>query len=160
MATNGEMAGAQPNTGSHQPNGIGRGPQVLSTTDNFEIVCGPLLNYRRMSGAHTESPIWHGSVLVVTTPGQQPEPLELECVSSKEGSSGKFKPVKLYEDPCKGFWRWEIEVPFLEEESEWAYHIPRISKAPRGLAGGLGGETPAKPLRFFVPSKHESMRIM
>ena len=54
-ATNGEA----PHT-----NGVGNGPQVVSTASQLEIICGPLLNYRRM-----EDGKWFGSVLVVTKGG-------------------------------------------------------------------------------------------
>ena len=117
MTTNGEL----PAPPQAQVNGVGVGPQVLSTTDKLEILCGPLLNYRRMSGEHTADPAWHGSVLVVTTPGQRPEPIRVRCAGlagSNEGAQHNlersFKAVKLYEDPRKAFFNYEIEVPFQE----------------------------------------------
>lgn len=159
MATYGE--GAQ----QAQVNGIGHGPQVQSTTSNLEIVCGPLLNYRRMSGEHTENPVWHGSVLIVTTPGQRPKPLQLRCAGpwNNNGMSNghstsqdrTFPAVKLYEDPRKAFFNYEIELPFQEQESVWEYHVARMVEA-----GGLHKGSPNKPTRFVVPSKHESFRIM
>ena len=158
MTTNGEL-NAPPQA---QAKGVGRGPQVLSTTDNLEVLCGPLLNYRRMSGEHTADPAWHGSVLVVTTPGQRPEPLRVHCagiVGSNEGAQHKlersFNAIKLYEDPRKAFFNYEIEVPFQESESLWEYDIPDMVKA-----GGLHQGVPDKPKRFFVCAKQESFRIM
>ena len=147
------------------PPGVGHGPQVLSTTPNLEIVCGPLLNYRRMSGEHTENPVWHGSVLIVTTPGQRPEPIRLRCMgpwrndgmSNGQQTSGErtFNANKLLEDPRKAFFNYEIDVPFQEQESVWEYTIPSMVEA-----GGLHKGNPDKPTRFVVPSKHESFRIM
>ncbi|KAM3419227.1 hypothetical protein BST61_g5167 [Cercospora zeina] len=147
-------------------NGIGHGPQVRSTTEGLEIVCGPLINYKHMSDEHTDRPQWHGSVLIVTTPGQQPGPLALRCTgawtagaavnngATATGSPDRTFPAeRLYEDPTRGFWRYVIHVPFQEEEATWAYSIPDMvsatDKAPI-----------TKPMRFVVPSKHESMRIM
>ncbi|KAK3725150.1 hypothetical protein LTR37_000661 [Vermiconidia calcicola] len=151
-----------------QPNGIGNGPQVLSTTQDLEIICGPLLNYRRTSSEHTSNPVWHGSVLIVTTPGQRPEPLRIWCAGTagngggmhneKQGSLEHSSPaIKLFEDPRKAFFNYEIEVPFQEQESMWQYEIPRMV-----TAGGIyrNDANPVKPTRFFVPSKHESFRIM
>ncbi|KAK4547276.1 hypothetical protein LTR36_000931 [Oleoguttula mirabilis] len=149
---------------SHHSRGVGDGPQVRSTTDKLEVLCGPLLNYRRMSGEHTGSPVWHGSVLLVTTPGQIPERLRLSCVGPVAGSDmtnghsastdRTFSGEKLYEDPRKAFWRFEMDLPFQEDESAWEYIVPGMVPAH--------GDRPSitRPKRFVVPSKHESMRIM
>ena len=95
MATNGEMAH------NGRVNGVGNGPQVISTTGHLEIVCGPLLNYRRMSQEHTPNPVWHGSVLIVTTVGQNPGSLRLRLANGAHDAT--FPAVKLYEDPRKAF---------------------------------------------------------
>ncbi|TKA69367.1 hypothetical protein B0A55_06155 [Friedmanniomyces simplex] len=144
--------------------GVGNGPQVRSTTEQLEVLCGPLLNYRHMSGEQTDSPVWHGSVLLVTTPGQLPERLSLNYVGSAGGSSTmnglsasldrRFPGTKLYEDPGKAFWQFDVEAPFQELESAWEYSVPRMTSA-KGDRPQLG-----RPKRFFIPSKHESMRIM
>lgn len=60
--------------------GVGRGPQVVSKTDSKETLCGPLLNYKRMSDTATKTPLWHGSVLLVTTPGQRAPQLQLRSL--------------------------------------------------------------------------------
>jgi hypothetical protein len=139
--------------------GIGHGPQVISTTDDLEILCGPLLNYKRMSHENTDRPLWHGSVLIVTTPGQRPQALTLRCADGAAGTNGasvaqqSFPAERLYEDPKKGFWRYVIHVPFLDQESVWEYSIPRMQNVP-------SKQPVTKPLRFVVPSMHESMRIM
>ncbi|KAK4901994.1 hypothetical protein LTR27_000894 [Elasticomyces elasticus] len=147
-----------------QSNGIGNGPQIRSTADQLEVVCGPLLNYRRMSGEHTDNPVWHGSVLLVTRPGQVPERLSLRHLGSagtsgmSNGQSGSLDRnvtgTKLYEDPTKAFWQFDVEAPFQEQESAWEYSVPRMTSGK--------GNTPQldRPKRFYIPSKHESMRIM
>ncbi|KAI6855414.1 hypothetical protein KC338_g8098 [Hortaea werneckii] len=148
-----------------QEYGVGPGPQVQSTTDRVEVLCGPLLNYRRMGkGEVSGTPDWIGSVLIVTTPGQQPGELLLSYAGVVGAGAGghverpeknrTFKGVKLYEDPSKGFWRFEIEVPFQEHESAWTYNIPNMVSA-KGDKAHL-----EKPKRFAIPSKHESMRVM
>ena len=163
MTTNG--AESLPAPQQAQVHGVGQGPEVISTTQNLEVVCGPLLNYRRMSGEHTANPVWHGSVLVVTTPGQRPEALKVHCASVADSEArmqfaqskheNSFKANKLYEDPRKAFFNYEIEVPFQDTESVWEYTIPRMAEA-----GGLRKGHPDKPTRFFVCAKQESFRIM
>ncbi|KAK4987076.1 hypothetical protein LTR66_007692, partial [Elasticomyces elasticus] len=155
--------------------GVGSGPQVRAASQDLEVMCGPLLNYRRMSEEHTNSPIWHGSVLVVTTPGQQEPELQLRCLGptntvsynerrgesaldgygrSSEASASTFCGILLYEDPRKAFWRIEIELPFQEHEASWVYHIPRL----RYMTGS--GEHRDRENTFVVPAKTQSMRIM
>lgn len=161
MATNGRL----PAPPQAQVHGAGEGPPVISTTADLEIVCGPLLNYRRMSGEHTASPVWHGSVLIVTTPGQRPEALSLHCagIADAEGrmqyaqgrNERSFRAIKLYEDPRTAFFNYEIEVPFQDTEALWEYTIPRMVEA-----SGLRKGHPDKPTRFFVCAKQESFRIM
>lgn len=141
-------------------NGVGTGPQVHSTSQELEIIVGPLLNYRHMSGQSTETPVWHGSVLIVTKPGNLPGRLSISqtgggsaAMINGQVQSGEFEGVKLFADPRKAFWQYSIQVPFLEEETVWQYNIPSMKAAEVG-------KTVSKPLRFAVPSKHESMRIM
>ncbi|KAK4560378.1 hypothetical protein LTR86_005574 [Recurvomyces mirabilis] len=153
---------------THQ-NGIGSGPQIRSTSPQLEVLCGPLLNYRRMSREHTDSPVWHGSVLIVTMPGGVPDLMTLSRIGPAGSSNGmsngmsngysgsqhrQIQGVKLFEDPRKAFWQFDLEAPFQEQESAWEYSIPRMVAA-KGDSGSL-----SRPKRFYIPSKHESMRIM
>ncbi|KAK3112824.1 hypothetical protein LTR53_010505 [Teratosphaeriaceae sp. CCFEE 6253] len=130
--------------------GYGNGPQVRSASQLLGVLCGPLLNYRGMSGEHTDNPVWRGSVLLVTTPGGVPDSLTLSSASHSRTSAG----TRLYEDPHKAFWQFDLEAPFQEQESAWEYSIPRMVAAH--------GERPqlSRPTRFYIPSKHESFRIM
>jgi hypothetical protein len=134
-------------------NGVGNGPQIVSTSNGLEVICGPLLNYRHMSGENTDNPIWHGSVLVVCTAGNIPEKLSVQ--NGGAGQTGRPQQVqgmKLYEDEKGAFWQFSIEVPFLDEESVWHYSIPGMRTKD--------GKNMDRQTRFFVPSKQESMRIM
>lgn len=136
--------------------GVGTGPQVLSTSGNLEVLCGPLLNYRRMSGEHTDNPIWHGSVLVVTTPGQKDPQMEIRLKGSnqQEGLGGTITGEKLYEDTKSGFWRFMIEIPFQARESTWQYTILNVAdRSP-------SENKPSRPQTFAIPAKTQSMRIM
>ena len=101
-------------------NGVGNGPQVVSTSNGLEVICGPLLNYRHMSGENTDNPIWHGSVLVVATAGNIPEKLSLQNGGAgQKGRTQQVQGMKLYEDEKGAFWQFSIEVHFMDEESVW-----------------------------------------
>jgi len=142
--------------------GVGSGPQVLSTSQKLEVIVGPLLNYRRMSKAQSGAPTWHGSVLIVTTPGQQDPKLTLSLVGAVGDSAEKppstdtesrtFNGEKLYEDPGKAFWRFTIDMQFKQYESRWKYHIPGLTYVNEA------GED--KPQTFVIPSISQSMRIL
>ncbi|KAF2645237.1 hypothetical protein P280DRAFT_115186 [Massarina eburnea CBS 473.64] len=152
---------AQTHTDPSGVEGVGEGPQVVSTSEGLQCIVGPLLNYRHMSNELSGSPIWHGSVLIVTTPGQQDPQLTLSFAgavnpSHEKASSGvaskTFTGEKLYEDPNKGFWRFLIDVPFQEFESRWKYDIHGLAYVDPSKAGN--------PQIFAIPSASQSMRIL
>lgn len=170
--------GPVPYTTQNGVHGVGSGPRVASTWEYLEVQCGPLLNYKRMSNVESGSPTWHGSVLLVTNPGQRQPELHLRCLGRSSagtrdnganavdggidpsydgysnGQSRTFRGVKLYEDPAKAFWRFDIDLPFQSFESKWAYDIPglrQISNTPSNLDSTRS---------FVVPSISQSMRIL
>ncbi|KAF2752997.1 hypothetical protein EJ05DRAFT_480710 [Pseudovirgaria hyperparasitica] len=143
---------------SGQHNGVqgaGQGPQIISTSGQVDVLCGPLINYKHMSGTGTANPTWHGSVLIVTKPGTPTPSLSLHCLGAVPGgigasntsdsSSGSrtYEGVKLYEDPGKAFFRFVIDVPFQAYEAQWEYTIASL-----------------EPQIFMVPAISQSMRIM
>jgi hypothetical protein len=139
--------------------GVGQGPQVLSSP--LDVLLGPLLNYRRTSNQQTGQPIWHGSVLLVTTPGQQNPQLELSPAGAVDRNIGNarfstdrrtFGGEKLYEDPKRAFWRFLVEAPMQQFESRWSYDIQGLQYIDRSLS--------EKPQVFVIPSVTQSMRIM
>jgi hypothetical protein len=140
--------------------GIGNGPQVLSTSAGLDVIGGPLLNYRHTSNQQTGQPIWHGSVLIVTTPGQETPQLVLSPAGAVEASANAsfsvgattFHGEKLYEDPKRAFWRFIIEAPFQQFESRWQYDIQNLVYVDR--------KKTEKPQVFVVPAVSQSMRIM
>lgn len=141
--------------------GVGNGPQVASTSGALDVILGPLLNYRRTSNQQTGQPIWHGSVLIVTTPGQQNPKLVLSPAGAVDASSGNatfsvqartFPSEKLYEDPKRAFWRFLIEAPMQQFESRWNYDIRNLIYVDRKKS--------EKPQIFAIPSVSQSMRIM
>lgn len=150
----------QPHTDPSGARGIGPGPQMVSTAPGLEVLVGPLLNYRRM-GNENGATTWHGSVLIVTRPGQDTPELTLspvgavdatiEKVSFTAGTSS-FSADKLYEDLDKAFWRFLIHLPFQQFESRWQYEIGALTYADETKQ--------RKPQVFVVPSIDQSMRIL
>ncbi|CAI6332572.1 unnamed protein product [Periconia digitata] len=147
---------AQPHTDTNGVQGVGNGPQVLSTSQNLECLVGPLLNYR-----HMENGEWHGSVLIVTTPGQRDPQLTLTFAgavgATQEEAAANIGArtvvaEKLYEDTVKGFWRFKLDVPFQAFEARWQYEI-------QGMIYKDQNKT-TKPQFFVVPSTSQSMRIL
>ena len=130
--------------------------------DGREIVCGPLLNYRRM-----EDTAWFGSVLVVVRGGgrggdsKQPFVPTLVVTSVGDGagappSSSPPREVRgncLYSDRRNTFWQFDLEVQMDagSTTTAWEYVFPGMRFA--------NGNKPQRS-RFFVPGASESMRIM
>ena len=130
--------------------GYGNGPQVISTNRELEILCGPLLNYQRMS-EEDSSVIWHGTVLLVTKPGQKLPQLQLVPLAGRGGKK-LVDGLKLYADPDKTFWRFSLQVPLTGAEAKWQYTIPNVH---------FLSNVSKDPSRVFtVPAATESMRIM
>ncbi|KAI3332679.1 hypothetical protein F4824DRAFT_285429 [Ustulina deusta] len=174
--TNGNSSGA-----SYQPIVIGdAGGEVEGATkhDGREVICGPLLNYRRMEGD-----AWYGSVLVVIRGGgktQSSQPtLRLARVESASDQSGIVAngshnntaeavardgsyPIQsrhgvdvagicLYSDPRVTFWSFPITCAMSTAETKWAYSISDVH---------YKSATKPRTNYFFVPAIDESMRIM
>ena len=142
--------------------------QFNDTTQELEIVCGPLLNYKYLSDAET-APVWNGSVLVVATPGQQKPVLHLRQEAYIDVAGGQrangigmkdtgkaytSEGVIIYADPSKAFWQFTLRLTLQERESRWSYNIPNT----RRVAGKSDRSEPARS--FVVPAATDSMRIM
>lgn len=142
--------------------GLGTGPETLSTSDNIEVKCGPLLNYKGLGNANSASPTWRGSVLIVTVPSQKEPELNLRCLgafastatadTTSDSQTKNFRGEKLYEDPRGAFWRFVIDLPLQAFEAKWEYNIPNM----RHLSGSSSASTKV----FCVPAATQSMRIM
>jgi hypothetical protein len=154
--------------------GAGAGPvaPVRNTSSEVDVLCGPLLNYRRMSGSD-DNLTWYGSVLIVATPGDPHPELTLKCLgrggigtgSATNGTHGDnetslptgalshgtqtrtFPGQKLYEDGTKAFWRFTIDVPLQHFEAKWEYGVAPVKAGPLVRV-------------FVVPAATQSMRIM
>lgn len=136
----------------------GQGPGIVSTTSELEVLCGPLLNYQRLSEDGSDV-FWHGSVLIVTKPGQAHPYIELKSLGASDGTTQtresppqKIDGLKLYSDPHKAFWRFSIKLPLVDAQVRWQYSLPNIHYL---------SDVNKDPTRdFFVPAASESFRIM
>ena len=160
-------------------NGYDSGSRITDVNDRLEVLCGPLLNYKGMSNAASTSALWHGSVLIVSKPGQHPKDLTfryrgpyskkapIEIVSGKSNNVPLSKisdpnfplessaaGLKLYEDPAKAFWRFNLNLPLRDHEACWEYSIANTRLPSAGNAWKSSSRT------FVVPSYLQSMRIM
>ncbi|KAJ5637384.1 Alkaline phosphatase D-like protein [Penicillium lividum] len=132
-------------------------PAPIASNNYFELISGPLINLKNM---HFDStPMWNGSVLIVTKPGQDEPQLHLRQVGplSSEGehqssTNQTVSPLKLYQDLNKTFWRFSLNVPVESWEALWEYDIP-------GLYNESGDQVNS-PWTFVVPAEDQSMRIM
>ncbi|KAK4155494.1 hypothetical protein C8A00DRAFT_13444, partial [Chaetomidium leptoderma] len=128
------------------------GERVHPPSDGKEVVCGPLLNYRRTEGGVR----WVGSVLVVTAGGGRTQPmvpvLEVrKAGGSSGGKGGEVEGLCLYSDARNTFWRFDVAVDMEATETRWEYELPGLRFA---------SETKPRVNNFFVPALDESMRIM
>ncbi|KAF4463593.1 hypothetical protein FALBO_9576 [Fusarium albosuccineum] len=137
--------------------------------DGKKIVCGPLLNYRRMAEGR-----WYGSVLIVVEGGgkvplHQPyltlkqaarsgapdfsNPGDATGTESMNGATeeARVEGYCLYSDPRNTFWSFDISVPLQTSETSYEYALPEM-KFSTGYKPQVNS--------FFVPAVTESMRIM
>lgn len=183
----GDLQGAPPNGPSadltgleHVTNteaGYGNEPSISTTSNDIEVLCGPLLNYKSMRHTQSNTPIWHGTVLIVTKPGKRQPHLLLRFSNFLSNASesrqksvhdnndhGKgylnaalekhsIDGIKLYADPVKAFWRFDLELPLQESEARWEYSIPHMYYVS-------GSSRASAPHTFVVPGASQSMRIM
>lgn len=150
---------------------------AAAASDGKDIVCGPLLNYRKMDGN-----TWYGSALIVTQGGGKTLPaapvLHLRRVGRDEGQNRdshhhtavnnattngeahaagadgdvvKVQGECLYSDPRNTFWAFGLAVEMEQSESKWEYWFPDMR---------FISQTKPKRNSFFVPALNESMRIM
>ena len=131
---------------------------MRNASDRFELISGPLINLKNMH--YQPSPVWQGSVLIVTKPGRdQPQlhlrqlgPITAGVQPPRHQTNQTVEGVKLYEDPQKAFWRFSLTVPVESYEAHWEYDIPGLYN---------GSLEPVKaPWSFVVPAEDQSMRIM
>ncbi|KAI5862567.1 hypothetical protein GGS23DRAFT_82207 [Durotheca rogersii] len=149
-------------TGSYTPIVVGGadGATDGAVEDGREVVCGPLINYRRMEGR-----AWHGSVLIVTKGGGKTQSFQptltlgrVEENTPVDGAGGfqsrhgtKVAGICLYSDPRNTFWQFPLVCDIADTETKWAYSVSDVR---------YRSTTQATTNHFFIPAINESMRIM
>ncbi|KAI8238378.1 hypothetical protein K4K57_008093 [Colletotrichum sp. SAR 10_99] len=174
------MIAAGEATGDEQPRATtAHSYEQPDAPDGKEIICGPLLNYRRMDADR-----WYGSVLIVAKGGGKTQSFAPHLILrpagsadtqhaipeangvngtngtvNGEGSNGangaganstEIQGQCLYSDPRNTFWAFDLSLPLSQAEAKWEYLIPDMRFSS------------IRPDRyhFFVPAVNESMRIM
>ncbi|KAI8283275.1 hypothetical protein K4K59_007697 [Colletotrichum sp. SAR11_240] len=174
------MIAAGEATGDEQPRATtAHSYEQPDAPDGKEIICGPLLNYRRMDADR-----WYGSVLIVAKGGGKTQSFAPHLILrpagsadtqhaipeangvngtngtvNGEGSNGangagtnstEIQGQCLYSDPRNTFWAFDLSLPLSQAEVKWEYLIPDMRFSS------------IRPDRyhFFVPAVNESMRIM
>lgn len=170
--------GPEKTTTAENGNGYRNGDETINTMNDLEIMCGPLLNYKCMSNFQSRSPLWYGSVLIVTKPSGRTPEINLKCIDSKplgvnlssptmngikndsaalndRGQRQRlFRGTMVYADPRKAFWRFSLELELQDTEARWEYIIPNV----RFLSGASSRTSLSRT--FVVPAASQSMRIM
>jgi PhoD related phosphatase len=137
-------------------NGYGEGPQIDHSAPHWQVICGPLLNFKGTRPGN----LWSGTVLIVAKPNQQEPVLYYQCLGSLESGTGASSQsqssngVKLFETPEVTFWRFQLSVPLQQFEAKWEYTIPGIQLTRESKA------TKPESREFVVPAVSQSMRIM
>jgi hypothetical protein len=155
--------------GDIEGNGSPQDAPVLGSeepADGKDIVCGPLLNYRRMDDGR-----WHGSVLIVVKGGGREVLFQPSLILRRVGAAGQLPSAegqadgavndetggtsvesqRLYSDPRNTFWSFDIVVPIEPTEVKYEYFVPELR---------FSSEHKPRTNSFFVPAATESMRIM
>ena len=183
-STNGSAQIHQPIYTPDQPNqriptsreALANGNYSSDGGDSADVLCGPLLNFRRLSEDREGELKWHGSVLLVTKPGGRQPELTIGPLRSAEGTSQNeddrgmhagsevkarkseneplFRASKIHEASDKVFWCIEIDVLLQDVEVKWEYTLRHVRPASSATSRSVSVKT------FAAPAKKQSMRIM
>lgn len=140
-------------------------PAQVEPQDGKTIVCGPLLNYRRMEGNH-----WVGSVLIVAKGGGKTQEFVPTLALRRAGeaqhlhsngadhatnghlnSATEIRGFCLYSDYRNTFWRFDLRCEMEASEIKWEYTAPDMR---------YSSHKKSHKYSFFVPAITESMRSM
>ncbi|CUA67500.1 putative protein YGR266W [Saccharomyces cerevisiae S288c] [Rhizoctonia solani] len=119
-----------------------------SAKHDWQLLCGPMLKYSRLSEGSTR---WHGSVLIVLrAPSESAARQPDEPTCSMDGSNSRTNPVHLFTERDRVYWRIDLETALGEEEREVHYSIV--------LAGHSKQDKIERA--FWVPKIGQTFRIM
>ncbi|KAG8792459.1 hypothetical protein FRC12_006032 [Ceratobasidium sp. 428] len=114
----------------------------------WQLLCGPMLKYWRLSD---ESKRWHGSVLIVLrAPDEEAAKHPDEPSISMDAPESNTKPVHLFTERDRVYWRFNMDLALGEDEREVKYSI--------GLPHQHGGDKIERS--FWIPKLGQTFRIM
>ena len=134
--------------------------------EDLAVLCGPLLNFRRLSSVQHAAVTWHGSVLVVAKPSiRQPElrlkPLAHTDESLDQGAQGRaldeeriLRAFKLHGDSDRIFWSFELDIPLRNVKARWEYTVLHAHSTRPPATHSIS------PKVIAVPARSQSMRMM
>ncbi|CAE6433297.1 unnamed protein product, partial [Rhizoctonia solani] len=124
------------------------GEQNGNAKHGWQLLCGPILKYSRLSNDSTR---WHGSVLIVLrAPSESAARRPDDPSCSMDGPDSRTKPVHLFTERDRVYWRIDLETALGEEEREVRYSI--------ALAGHQQQDKIERS--FWVPKIGQTFRIM
>ena len=154
ITANGTVKAQYPDVGLNMPYAYQEETRSRAENDELSILCGPLLNFRRIEQTHQGPAIWYGSVLLVISPSRcQPE-VRLKSLSEQTGDGRILQARKLHEASDKVFWTFELAIPLQNYETRWQYTILHARSS------WSNGRNLLRPKALVVPAKSQSMRIM
>ena len=144
--------------------------------EDLAVLCGPLLNFRRLDGAPQAAVTWHGSLLVVAKPGKRQPELRLKPLGHTDESQQQgvqklastvdvtrvqavdeermLRALKLYEDSDKTFWCFELDITLQNTEARWEYTLLHAHSTSPPATRSI------PPKVVVVPARSQSMRML
>jgi hypothetical protein len=122
--------------------------QKANGTQQWQLLCGPMLKYSRLSDNNTR---WHGSVLVVLhAPSESAAKKPDEPSCSLDGQDSRANHVHLFTERDRVYWRFDLETALGDDEREVRYSI------------SLTGHQQQNKIErsFWVPKIGQTFRIM
>ncbi|KAG9120002.1 hypothetical protein FRC07_004685, partial [Ceratobasidium sp. 392] len=114
----------------------------------WQLLCGPMLKYWRLSD---DDKRWHGSVLIVLrAPDEEIAKHPDEPSISLDAPDSNTKPVHLFTERDRVYWRFNMDLALGDDEREVKYSV----KLPRHDTGDKIERS------FWVPKIGQTFRIM
>ena len=157
-------------------NGDQRDTPAGTQVEELAVLCGPLLNFRRLDRTRQAAVTWHGSLLVVAKPGKRQPELRLKPLGhadeglrhgvqtlastvdvTREQALDKeriFRALKLHEDFDKTFWCFELDITLQDIEARWEYTLLHAHSTWPPATNSI------PPKVIVVPARSQSMRIL
>ncbi|KAL1956984.1 hypothetical protein VTO42DRAFT_6473 [Malbranchea cinnamomea] len=163
--------------------GMENGPGIIGASDKLEVLCGPLLNYKYLHMDDETRPVWQGSVLIVTKPGQKQPVLRLRQLGPVSRGQEQQEPQRQQQQGQQQSGLQLQNGQTEQSESETTVEGVKLYADPKKAFWRFALLIPLEAYearweyvipnvhysndkqapsswRFVVPSLHDSMRIM